>query len=164
MLFYKYMAYVVLLTSYCVGRRLVTSLSSVQDIPRNDYQIADQCAWHSAGSAADWLPGSINRLSEVDPQLRVTLSLKINDFLYPPLFEVTLMLESVLRASRAGWASLDSREAWKAKQSHCSTRQVSRTLIFPDFKTLRIWEWWGCQPYAPAAFNPPRNIPGTHFC
>jgi len=25
--------------------------------------------------------------------------------------------------------------------------------------------WWkGCQPYAPAAFYPPGNTPGTHFC
>jgi hypothetical protein len=24
----------------------------------------------------------------------------------------------------------------------------------PDFKTVGTWRWWGCQPYAPAAFIP----------
>jgi len=28
----------------------------------------------------------------------------------------------------------------------------SRRLRLPDFKTIGTWRWWGCQPYAPAAF------------
>jgi hypothetical protein len=30
----------------------------------------------------------------------------------------------------------------------------SRKLRLPDFKTIRIERWQGCQPYAPAAFMP----------
>jgi len=30
----------------------------------------------------------------------------------------------------------------------------SRRLRLSDFKTVSIWRWWGCQPYAPAAFTP----------
>ena len=30
----------------------------------------------------------------------------------------------------------------------------SRGLRLPDFKTIGTWRWWGCQPYAPAAFTP----------
>jgi len=30
----------------------------------------------------------------------------------------------------------------------------SRTLTFKDFKTIGTWRWYGCQPYAPAAFIP----------
>jgi hypothetical protein len=26
-------------------------------------------------------------------------------------------------------------------------------LRFTDFKRIRTWRWWGCQPYAPAAFT-----------
>ena len=40
----------------------------------------------------------------------------------------------------------------------------SRRLRLPDFKTVGTWRWSGCQPYAPAAFTFPGNIPGTHFC
>jgi hypothetical protein len=46
----------------------------------------------------------------------------------------------------------------------------SRSLSLPDFKKICIWRWYGCQPYAPAAFNPyrpppPRKyFPGTYFC
>jgi hypothetical protein len=31
----------------------------------------------------------------------------------------------------------------------CSSR-----LRLPDFKTIGTWRWYGCQPYAPAAFTP----------
>jgi len=30
----------------------------------------------------------------------------------------------------------------------------SRRLRFPYFKTIGIWRWQGCQPYAPATFTP----------
>ena len=30
----------------------------------------------------------------------------------------------------------------------------SRSLRFPDFKTIVTWRWQGCQPYAPPAFTP----------
>jgi len=30
----------------------------------------------------------------------------------------------------------------------------SRRLRLPDFKTIGTWKWYGCQPYAPAAFTP----------
>jgi hypothetical protein len=30
----------------------------------------------------------------------------------------------------------------------------SRSLRFPDFKTIGTYRWQGCQPYAPAAFTP----------
>jgi hypothetical protein len=29
----------------------------------------------------------------------------------------------------------------------------SRRLRLPDFMTIGIWKWYGCQPYAPAAFT-----------
>jgi len=29
----------------------------------------------------------------------------------------------------------------------------SRRLRLPDFKTISIWRWYGCQPYKPAAFT-----------
>jgi hypothetical protein len=32
--------------------------------------------------------------------------------------------------------------------------EASRRLRPPDFKTICRWKWWGCQPYAPAAFTP----------
>jgi len=32
--------------------------------------------------------------------------------------------------------------------------ECSRRLRFPHFKTIGIWKWYGCQPYAPAAFTP----------
>jgi hypothetical protein len=32
--------------------------------------------------------------------------------------------------------------------------ECSRRLRLPDFKTIGIWRWQGCQPYAPAAFTP----------
>ena len=31
--------------------------------------------------------------------------------------------------------------------------EVSMRLRLPDFKTISTWRWWGCQPYAPAAFT-----------
>jgi hypothetical protein len=37
-------------------------------------------------------------------------------------------------------------------------------LRLPDFKKIGTWRWLGCQTYALAAFTPPGNIPGTHFC
>jgi hypothetical protein len=40
----------------------------------------------------------------------------------------------------------------------------SRRLRLPDFKTIGTWRWQGCHPYAPAAFTPAGNIPGSHFC
>jgi len=30
----------------------------------------------------------------------------------------------------------------------------SRRLRTPDFMTIGAWRWYGCQPYAPAAFTP----------
>jgi hypothetical protein len=30
----------------------------------------------------------------------------------------------------------------------------SRRLRLPDFRTIGTWRWYGCQPYAPAAFTP----------
>jgi hypothetical protein len=30
----------------------------------------------------------------------------------------------------------------------------SRRLGLPYFKTIGIWRWQGCQPYAPTAFTP----------
>jgi len=39
-----------------------------------------------------------------------------------------------------------------------------RRLRLLDFKTIETWRWYGCQPYAPAAFTTLGNIPGTHFC
>jgi hypothetical protein len=30
----------------------------------------------------------------------------------------------------------------------------SRRLRLPYFKTIGTWKWYGCQPYAPAAFIP----------
>ena len=35
----------------------------------------------------------------------------------------------------------------------------SRTLRFPDFKTIGTRRWQGCQPYAPAAFTPQEIFP-----
>jgi len=32
--------------------------------------------------------------------------------------------------------------------------EVPRRMRFPDFKTTGTWKWWGCQPYAPAAYTP----------
>jgi len=32
--------------------------------------------------------------------------------------------------------------------------ESSRRLRLPDFKTIGTWKWWGCQPYAAAAFTP----------
>jgi hypothetical protein len=29
----------------------------------------------------------------------------------------------------------------------------TRRLRFPNFKTIGTWRWYGCQPYAPAAFT-----------
>jgi hypothetical protein len=56
----------------------------------------------------------------------------------------------------------------KGKQSHYRPWQAgpegSRRLRLPDFKTIGTWRCQDCQPYAPAAFTPPGNIPGTHFC
>jgi hypothetical protein len=37
------------------------------------------------------------------------------------------------------------------KQFYYSPGQALRV---PYFKTIGIWKWWGCQPYAPAAFTP----------
>jgi len=42
--------------------------------------------------------------------------------------------------------------------------ECSRRLRFPGLETIGTWRWQFCQPYAPAAFIPPVNIPGTHFC
>jgi hypothetical protein len=39
----------------------------------------------------------------------------------------------------------------------------SRRLRLPDFKTIGTQRWY-CQPYAPAAFTPRGDTPGTHFC
>jgi len=30
----------------------------------------------------------------------------------------------------------------------------SSRLRLPDFKTVRTWRWYGCQPYTPATFTP----------
>jgi len=30
----------------------------------------------------------------------------------------------------------------------------SKSLRLPDFRTVGKWRWYGCQPYAPAAFTP----------
>ena len=35
----------------------------------------------------------------------------------------------------------------------CTGPEGSRTLRFPDFKTIGTWRWLGCQIYAPAAFT-----------
>ena len=35
-----------------------------------------------------------------------------------------------------------------------TTPEISRKLRIPDFKTIGTWRWYGCQPYAPAAFTP----------
>jgi len=32
--------------------------------------------------------------------------------------------------------------------------QGSKRLRLPDFKTIGTCRWYGCQPYAPAAFTP----------
>jgi hypothetical protein len=32
-------------------------------------------------------------------------------------------------------------------------RGGSKRLKLPDFKTIVIWMWWGCEPYAPTAFT-----------
>jgi len=32
--------------------------------------------------------------------------------------------------------------------------EVSRKLSFPDFMTIGIWKWYGCQSYALVAFTP----------
>ena len=37
-------------------------------------------------------------------------------------------------------------QAWRGPE-------CSRRLRLPDFKTIGIWRWLGCQPYAPAIFN-----------
>jgi len=37
-------------------------------------------------------------------------------------------------------------QAWRGPEG-------SRRLRLPDFKTIGIWRWQGCQPYAPAAFT-----------
>ena len=54
----------------------------------------------------------------------------------------------------------------KVNKSHYRT-EIPRG--FQEVKVPRLRdngpEWWeGCQPYAPAAFLPPGNTPGTHFC
>ena len=36
----------------------------------------------------------------------------------------------------------------------CTDPEGSRTLRIPDFMTISTWRWWGCQPYALAAFTP----------
>jgi hypothetical protein len=37
--------------------------------------------------------------------------------------------------------------AWK-RHGMCES-----SLRLPDFKTIRTWRWWGCQPYAPIVFS-----------
>ena len=37
-----------------------------------------------------------------------------------------------------------------------------RMVRLPDFKTIDTWKWYGCQPYAPAAFTP-RKCPWYSF-
>ena len=44
----------------------------------------------------------------------------------------------------------------------CTGPEGSRRLRLPDFKTFGTWRWQGCQPYAPAAFNP-RNYSWHSF-
>jgi len=41
---------------------------------------------------------------------------------------------------------------------------VYRNLRPPVFNTFGTRRWQDCQPYAPAAFTPTGNTPGTHFC
>ena len=38
-------------------------------------------------------------------------------------------------------------QAWTGPES-------TGSLMLPDFKTIGTWRWWGCQPYASAAFSP----------
>ena len=49
------------------------------------------------------------------------------------------------------------RESQKANEpmyTHIRGPEISRRLWLPDFETIGTWGWWGCQPYAPAAFTP----------
>jgi len=46
----------------------------------------------------------------------------------------------------------------------CNGPKGSRKLRFPDFMTTAQDGGKIVSPYAPAAFTPPGNTPGTHFC
>jgi len=50
---------------------------------------------------------------------------------------------------------LTVRKKGKAIQLQAWTgREGSRRVGFPDFNIIDKYKWWGCQPYAPAAFTP----------
>jgi len=64
------------------------------------------------------------------------------------------------------YMSFPSRPPWSDDRNLCKGKgkaiplqawtgpEGSRRLRLPDFKTIGTWRWWGCQPYAPAAFTP----------
>ena len=54
---------------------------------------------------------------------------------------------SFLKGKGKGKGKAIQLQAWTGPEG-------SRRLRLPDFKTIDTWRWWGCQPYAPAAFTP----------
>jgi hypothetical protein len=63
-------------------------------------------------------------------------------------------IQYILRACKGKGKAIPL-QAWTGPEG-------SRRLRLPDFKTIGIWRWQGCQPYRPPL--PPGNIPGTHLC
>ena len=82
--------------------------------------------------------------------------------LYAPLFPPHTCY--IHRPFNSAWFDHSANICWVKATPLLARKgpEGSRRSRLPDFKTIGIWKWQGCQPYAPAAFTP-GNIPGTHF-
>jgi hypothetical protein len=50
------------------------------------------------------------------------------------------------------------------RQLKLSPTGLHRPRGLQETEAPSAWKWQGSQPYAPAAFTPEGDIPGTHFC
>ena len=53
----------------------------------------------------------------------------------------------------------DTVKGWAIPLQAWTGPEGSRSLRLPDLMTIGTWRWWGCQPYAPAAFTPQEMFP-----